>query len=95
MRSATAENAASRFRNADLCPCKSNIFRPDEFLVAKKDSEQASVAARKEPQPGISHDEVNINPVTAIDISPLPTFCEKCQKTNPCTGSAHVIINSV
>jgi hypothetical protein len=46
------------------------------------------------PQPGTSRDQVNINPVTAIDISPLPTFYEKCRKTNPCAGSAQVITSS-
>jgi hypothetical protein len=88
MRAATAENAASGFRKAGPYPCNSNIFRPHEFLVAKKDSEQASIETPREPQPGISRDQVNINPVTAIDVYPLPTFSENHHKTNACAGSA-------
>lgn len=42
---------------------------------------KASVEAPKEPQPGISCDQANINLVIAIDIiSPLPTFYEKRHK---------------
>jgi hypothetical protein len=87
MRASTAENAASGFRKAGLYTCNTSIIRSHEFLFAEKDSEQASVKASKEPQPGISCDQ-------AIDIFPLPTFCEKCQKTYPCAGSAQVITSS-
>jgi hypothetical protein len=59
-----------------------------------KDSKQAIVEDLKESQPGTSRDQVNINPVTAIGISHLPIFCEKCQKTNPCAGSLQVTANS-
>jgi hypothetical protein len=94
MRAATAENAAIGFMKAGLYTCNTSIFRSHAFLVTEKDSQQASVEAPKEPQPGISHDQVNINLVIAIDISRLPTFCEKCQKTNLCAGSAQVITSS-
>jgi hypothetical protein len=43
IKAATAENNDSGFRKACLYPCNSNIFRPHTFLVAGKDSEQASV----------------------------------------------------
>jgi hypothetical protein len=43
-----------------------NMFRPHEFLVAEKDSEQASTEIPKNPQPGTSRDQVNIIPVTAM-----------------------------
>jgi hypothetical protein len=91
MRAVTAENAAIGFRKAGLYPCDINIFRPHEFLVAEINSKQASIETPKEPQPGTSRDQVNINSVTAINLSPLPTFCEKRQKTNPCAGSAQAI----
>jgi hypothetical protein len=77
MKAATVENAKASLKKADLYPCNSNIFRPHEFLVSKKDSEQASVEAPEEPQPGTYRDQVNINPVTPIDISPLPVLCKK------------------
>jgi hypothetical protein len=77
MKAAPAENTDS-----GLYPCNSNIFRPHKFLVLEKDSEQASVEIPKELQPCTSYDQVNINLVKALDISPLPIFCEKCQKIN-------------
>lgn len=83
MRAATAENAASCFGKVGLYTCITSIFRSHEFLVAEKDSEQASVEAPKEPHQDIFRDQVNINLVIAIDISPLPTCYEKRQKTNP------------
>lgn len=54
MRESTAKNFACDFRKTDLYPFNSNIFRPHEFLVAEKDSEQASVEVHREPQPGTS-----------------------------------------
>lgn len=54
MRESTAKNFACGFGKADLYPFNSDIFKPHEFLVAEKDSEQASVEAHKEPQPGTS-----------------------------------------
>jgi hypothetical protein len=79
MRADTAENAASYFSKDGFCRCHTNIFRPHEFLVAKKDLEQASVDNPKGPQPDISRDQVN--PVKPIDIAALATFCEKRQNT--------------
>jgi hypothetical protein len=94
MREPTAKNVARGFRKAGLYPFNSSIFRPHEFLVAEKDSEQTSVEAPKNFNQVPPVIKVNINPVTAIDISPLPTFCEKRQRTIPCAGSAQVITSS-
>jgi hypothetical protein len=69
------------------------IFRPHEFLVAKKDSEQASVDTPKEPQTGTSCDQVN--PIRAIDISPFPTFCEKRQNTSLCGRLSQGVTSSL
>jgi hypothetical protein len=74
MRADTAENAASCVRKDGFCRCNTNIFRPHEFLVTKKDFVQASVETPKETQPDTSSDQVN--PVTPIDISALATSCE-------------------
>jgi hypothetical protein len=40
----------------------------------QKVSEQASIEAPRETQPGTACDQVNIHPVTAIDTSLFPTF---------------------